>query len=323
MFRLAVLLGSLGFAGPAMAHTGHALDGVAVGFAHPFHGLDHLLAMAAVGVWAAFLGPRLALLAPACFMAAMALGASAALAGAPLPGVELAIAGSVVALGVLIAGAFRLPAPLAAALVAAFGAAHGHAHGAELPQAASPFAYGAGFLIATGLLHGLGAAAGLFALEARRAGWLRVAGAAVAAAGLWLAGPAMAAGGIETQHAWARASTGAHKTGAAYLTIVNHGDAPDRLVAASAPVAERAELHAHLHEDGVMRMRRVEGIEVNPGEPTVLAPGGLHVMLIGLRQPLKPGDHFPLMLRFEKAGEITVEVAVLKAGDSGPAHATH
>ena len=125
------------------------------------------------------------------------------------------------------------------------------------------------------------------------------------------------------QNPWARASAGAHRTGAAYLTLVNHGDKVDRLVGASTPAAERAELHAHLHENGVMRMRQVEAIEVHPGEPAVLAPGGLHVMLMGLAKPLEEGARFPLTLRFEKAGEVTVQVAVLKAGAAGPARATH
>ena len=319
MSRCLLLAVLLGFAAPASAHTGHG-EGLVAGFGHPFLGLDHLLAMVAVGVWAAFLGRRLVLLAPAFFMAAMAVGATAALLGMPLPGVELAIAGSVVILGVLIAGAFRLPAAACAALVAAFGLAHGHAHGAALPAAADPISYAVGFLIATGLLHGLGAAAALFALDLSRQRALRVAGAAVAAVGLWMAAPAFAAGKVEAQEAWARASAGAHKTGAAYLTILNHGDSVDRLVAASTPAAERAELHAHLHEGGVMRMRQVDAIEVHPGEPMVLAPGGLHVMLMGLARPLKEGERFPLTLSFEKAGEQTVQVAVQKAGAAGPSH---
>jgi urease accessory protein len=317
-----LLLAILLAAAPATAHTGHG-DGLVAGFGHPFLGLDHLLAMVAVGAWAAFLGRRLVLLAPAAFMAAMAAGAGSAVVGLALPGVEPAIAGSVVVLGVLIAGAFRFPGALGAALVAAFGFAHGHVHGAELPLAADPAEYAAGFLIATGLLHGLGATAALFALDLRRHGLLRTAGAAVAAVGMWLAAPAFAAGGIEAQDAWARASAGAHRTGAAYVTLLNHGDAVDRLVAVSTPAAERAELHAHLHDGGVMRMRKVEAVEVHAGEPTVLAPGGLHVMLTGLAKPLKEGDRFPLTLSFEKAGEKTVQVAVLKVGAAGPAHGVH
>jgi len=319
MSRCFVAIVLLFAAAPASAHTGHALDGLSAGFGHPFGGLDHLLAMVAVGVWGAWLGRRLLWLAPASFMAAMALGAGLAFAGLPFPGVELAVAGSVVVLGVLIAGAFRLPGAVGAALVAAFGFAHGHAHGGELPVAADAAIYAAGFLVATGLLHALGAGAALLSLDSRRWTWLRAAGALVAAAGLWLAAPALAAGdGVAVQDAWARASTGAHRTGAAYLTVVNGGDAADRLVSASTPAAERAELHAHLHEGGVMRMRQVEAIEVHPGEPAVLAPGGLHVMLMGLTRPLKVGDRFPLTLVFERAAPKTVEVAVLAAGAAGP-----
>jgi copper(I)-binding protein len=321
MSRFLLLAVLLGAAAPASAHPGHGADGLAAGFGHPFLGLDHLLAMAAVGVWAAFLGRRLILLAPLSFMSAMALGAGAALAGLPFPGVELATAGSLVVLGVLIAGAFRLPGALCAALVAGFGFAHGHAHGAELPLSAQPALYAAGFLIATGLLHGLGATAALFAIDLRRRGLLRAAGVAVAAVGLWLAAaPAFAAGGIEVQDAWARASASAHKTGAAYLTLVNRGDAVDRLVSASTPAAERAEVHAHLHEGGIMRMRKVDGVDVHPGEPVVFAPGGLHVMLMGLTKPLDEGARFPLTLHFEKAGDLTVQVAVLGVGAAGPAH---
>lgn len=311
-------------AAPAAAHTGSHLDGLTAGFGHPFGGLDHLLAMAAVGVWGAWLGRSLVWLAPAAFMAAMAGGAGLGWAGLSLPGAELAIVASVVILGALIAGACRLPGAVGAALVAAFGLAHGHAHGVEMPDAANGLAYTAGFLIATGMLHGLGALGALLALESRRWTWLRAAGALVAAAGLWLAAPASAAGeGLSVQDAWSRASSGAHKTGAAYLTIVNSGDSADRLVAASTPAAERAELHAHLHEGGVMRMRQVEAIEVHPGAPAVLAPGGLHVMLFGLTKRLVEGDGFPLTLRFEKAGERTVQVAVRSPGAGAPAKHTH
>lgn len=324
MSRLLLAAAAVLVSAPAAAHTGHHLDGLSAGFGHPFGGLDHLLAMAAVGIWGAWLGPRLLWLAPAAFMSAMAAGAVLAWAGLPLPGVELAIAASVMVLGVLVAGAFRLPGTIGAALVAAFGFAHGHAHGAELPEAANGLTYAAGFLVATGILHGLGALAALLALDSRRWVWVRGAGALAAAAGLWLASPAWAANdGVSVHDAWARASTGAHKTGAAYLSIVNAGDAPDRLVAASTPAAERAELHAHLHEGGVMRMRRVDAVEVHPGEPTVLAPGGLHVMLLGLTRRLVEGDGFPLTLTFEKAGERTVEVAVRGAGAGAPSKHTH
>jgi copper(I)-binding protein len=120
-------------------------------------------------------------------------------------------------------------------------------------------------------------------------------------------------GDILIQHAWARASIGAAKAGAAYLTLVNHGGAPDRLVSVRTPVAERAGLHSHTMEDGVMKMRPVGAIEVAPGEPTVLGPGGLHIMMMGLKAPLVEGERFPVTLVFERAGEATVHVIIDKA----------
>lgn len=122
---------------------------------------------------------------------------------------------------------------------------------------------------------------------------------------------------IEVVEPWARAAL-AGRTGAAYMTLVNPTDTPDRLLAAAAEVAETVELHAHLHEGGVMRMRPVAAIEVHPGEPAVLAPGGLHIMLIGLRRDLKRGETIRLILSFEKAGKVEVEVPVLAAGARGP-----
>ena len=121
-------------------------------------------------------------------------------------------------------------------------------------------------------------------------------------------------GAISIDHPWARASMGMAKAGAAYMVLTNDGSAPDRLVSASAEVSETVELHTHLMEDGVMRMRQVQAIEVAPGAPSVLEPGGLHVMLIGLKEPLTAGESFPMTLTFEQAGEITVEVAVEAMG---------
>ena len=117
-------------------------------------------------------------------------------------------------------------------------------------------------------------------------------------------------GDLMIHQPWARASLGAGKAGAAYLTVMNKGTAPDRLVAVEGDVANRVELHTHLMEDGVMKMRQVEAIEVAPGEPTVLKPGGLHVMLMGLKEPLVEGQRFPLTLVFEKAGRVQIEVAI-------------
>lgn len=175
--------------GLAEAHTGLHLvgaDGAAAGFAHPFLGADHLLAMVAVGLWAASLGGRARWLVPASFVALMALGAALGGFAVVLPAVEPMIALSVIALGVLIALSVQVPVAAAAALVASFGLFHGAAHGAEMPAMVSPLAYGAGFVAATALLHGVGL--GLGALLPR-ASVLKFAGGAIAAAGVALALP--------------------------------------------------------------------------------------------------------------------------------------
>ncbi len=142
-----------------------------------------------------------------------------------------------------------------------------------------------------------------------------------------LAAPAAAqhtpAGGIQVQQPWARASAGSAANGAAYLTIANHGTSADRLVSAASPVARTVELHTHLMDNGVMRMRQVQAIEVDPGTPTVLQPSGLHVMLIGLVQPLKEGESFPLTLRFAQAGERIVQVRVMGPGAMAPGGGMH
>lgn len=172
------------FAGPAAAHSGTGLPGgVAAGFMHPFGGLDHLLAMVAVGLWGAFLGRPLIVLLPVVFPAVMALGGALGIAAVPLPPVEIGIALSVIVLGALIAGAVRAPVWLACAVVAVFAIFHGYAHGQELPSAADPIGYSLGFVMATGLLHIAGIGLGL--LKNRRRGELalRSGGAAIAVAG--------------------------------------------------------------------------------------------------------------------------------------------
>lgn len=133
-----------------------------------------------------------------------------------------------------------------------------------------------------------------------------------------LSGTAPAAGPVTVTDAWARAGAPAARAGAAFLTVTNGGAEADRLVAAKTPVAERAELHTHLLDDGVMKMREVDAIEVAPGSPVVLRPGGLHVMLLGLKQPLTVGTRFPVTLTFAKSGEVTVEVTVQGAAAMGP-----
>lgn len=115
--------------------------------------------------------------------------------------------------------------------------------------------------------------------------------------------------------AWARASV--IRTGAAYLTIENHGDKADRLIAVASPMARKAELHGQTIDGGIVRMRKVEAIEVSPGAPAVLRPGGLHIMLKGLAAPLKEGGTVPLVLTFERAGRLSVAAAIRKAGAMG------
>lgn len=121
-------------------------------------------------------------------------------------------------------------------------------------------------------------------------------------------------GDLTIIHPWARASAGAAKNGAAYLDVVNNGAAPDRLVAVSTPAAAHAELHMHASENGIMKMRPVDGIEIAPGQHIVLQPGGFHVMLMGLAAPLVEGENFPLTLTFEKAGSIEVSVTIASVG---------
>jgi hypothetical protein len=118
---------------------------------------------------------------------------------------------------------------------------------------------------------------------------------------------------ISLDHVWARASAGNATTGAAYLTVTDHGR-PDRLVGVSTPVAATAELHETINDNGVMKMRPVAGIALEPGKPVKFSPGGYHVMLTGLKSPLKAGDSFPLTLAFEHAQPITVTAAVEAVG---------
>jgi urease accessory protein len=172
----------------AAAHTfGAQGAGFAQGFLHPFGGLDHLLAMVAVGLWAAQRGGRALWAVPAAFLGMMIVGGLAGASGVTLPLVELGIAVSLVVLGAAVAFSVRLPVAVAASLVGLFALFHGHAHGTELPETASALAYGLGFVVATASLHGLGVATGL--LLKRDAGKLlvRIGGAGIAATGLLLA----------------------------------------------------------------------------------------------------------------------------------------
>jgi urease accessory protein len=162
------------------------------GFTHPIFGFDHVVAMIAVGLWGAFLGQPAIWLLPVVFPVVMAFGGLAGVLGVPLPGVEMGIALSAVALGAMVALALRPPLWIAAVLVGAFAIFHGHAHGTELPEAANPLAYGVGFVIATGLLHLSGIALGLLSRWPAGLQAVRVGGGAIACVGLYFLAGALA-----------------------------------------------------------------------------------------------------------------------------------
>ena len=158
------------------------------GFLHPLGGLDHVLAMLAVGMWGAQLGAPAIWMLPVAFPMVMALGGAAGIIGVPLPAVEIGITLSVLVLGSMIALAQRPPLALAALIVAFFAVFHGYAHGIELPGQASAVPYSAGFVIATGLIHLTGIGIGFVIKLPHGSTLLRLGGSAIAAAGLFLAG---------------------------------------------------------------------------------------------------------------------------------------
>ena len=149
--------------------------------------------------------------------------------------------------------------------------------------------------------------------------------AALAAAALLLAATievgaqsSFKTGPIEVSGAWARASAGPAGAGAAYFEIRNHGARADRLVSARTEVSRTASLHSHVVKDNIMRMERADGLDVAAHGRVVLKPGSHHVMLMGLAKPLMKGHSFPLTLTFEKAGTVTVGVAIMGPGARGP-----
>lgn len=123
-----------------------------------------------------------------------------------------------------------------------------------------------------------------------------------------------AANSIVVEQPWARATPPGAKTGAAYLTVVNNGTTADRLLGATTPLADKVEFHKETEESGVSRMREVPSVEVQPGARVSLKPGEMHMMMVGLKQPLKEGQNLPLTLQFEKAGSIAVTAAIGKVG---------
>ncbi len=177
---------------PSLAHA-HVGVGDAVGFAHgighPLRGLDHILAMVAVGLWAAQYSGRARWTIPATFVFVMAFGGLLGTMGILVPFVEPGIFLSVLVLGVLVAAAVRLPLFASALIVGLFAIFHGHAHGVEMPANTSGFAYGAGFALATAFLHALGIGVALLARRLGQSNLARLSGGVIAISGvyLWLA----------------------------------------------------------------------------------------------------------------------------------------
>jgi urease accessory protein len=172
---------------PAFAHLDPIEHGsFAAGFSHPLFGLDHILAMVAVGLWAAMQGGRAVWIVPAAFVGTMAIGFAAAIAGVPLPFVEPVILASVIFIGIAIALALPIPTSAVAAMVGFFAFFHGHAHGGELGQAGA-WQFAIGFIIATAVLHAVGIGAGFALGRFGGKALSRIAGAATALGGLWLA----------------------------------------------------------------------------------------------------------------------------------------
>jgi len=127
------------------------------------------------------------------------------------------------------------------------------------------------------------------------------------------------AGDLVITQAWSRATPGGAKVGGGYLTIENRGTAPDRLISGSADVAAKVQVHEMSMNNGVMTMRPIEdGVVIEPGKMVKLAPGGLHLMLLDLKSPLKQGEKLPVTLQFEKAGKVSVVLDVESIGAMGP-----
>ena len=182
-----VSLATAGFSSAALAHVGeHSHMSVTEGLLHPFSGLDHVLAMVAVGLWASQLGGRALWLLPLTFPAVMAVGAALGMSGVVLAGVEIGIAGSVLVLGAAVALALRPSLAISIPLIAAFALLHGYSHGVELPASVSAFGYGAGFIAATLVLHAVGIAIGVMAGRIPVRFAARTAGGAIAVLGVLL-----------------------------------------------------------------------------------------------------------------------------------------
>lgn len=169
----------------AFAHPGHDENGLMAGISHPLSGIDHLLAMLAVGLWAAQQKGSARWALPCTFVGMLLIGGILGFAGLNVPALEGGIAASVFALGLAVALAVRPPLAVAVGATALFGLFHGVAHGLELPAMTSPWAYAAGFVAATAALHAAGYAVVRF-LPQSASPLVRIAGAASAATGVWL-----------------------------------------------------------------------------------------------------------------------------------------
>ena len=169
-----------------LAHeTGDVTGGFLSGITHPLFGLDHVAAMVAVGLWGGQLKQPAMWLLPVTFPVVMAMGGVLGARGIPLPAVEVAIALSAIVLGFMVAGSVKPPLWVAAVLVGAFAIFHGHAHGTELPESATPLAYGAGFVISTGLLHVSGILIGLLIAWPAGEKVVRICGGLIACVGIY------------------------------------------------------------------------------------------------------------------------------------------
>jgi len=171
-------------AAQANAHTGAGIHtGFAGGFWHPILGWDHVVAMVAVGLWAATLGGKAVFILPVVFPMVMALGGALGVLAVPIPAIEAGIAMSGVVLGLLVAFAVRAPVWMAATIVGIFAVFHGHAHGTELPEVFSPAGYAAGFVVGTALLHTVGIGLGLVAISGTGRAAVRATGGGIALVG--------------------------------------------------------------------------------------------------------------------------------------------
>lgn len=144
---------------------------------------------------------------------------------------------------------------------------------------------------------------------------------------LLMAGPALAhdyqVGDLHIAHPWARPLPPVVPSGAAYMVIENRGNNQEILVDAHSPIAEKVEVHEHVHVDGLMKMQRVDQLAIPPGAEVVFKPGGYHLMMFGLKQPLEAGERFPMTLVFTDGGSIEVQVMIEEKPPSATAHDTH